>query len=201
MAVVTAAEPLTSEEAAMVAANTGLLRFCARRVQTWHPSQDLDDLVGRGVFGLINAVRGFDPSLGYRFSTYAVRPIISMMLREIKSQRTQGRGLGEVPLSLDASYGEYDALVEYLPSCEDPEGQIVGEAFMDWVTSRLPKTLRAAMPVLMGLRTSVEVAEELGVSCRRVNQMCFQARELLRELLRQMLTESTPPCRPGEARR
>ena len=49
------------------------------------PNVEMDDLVGWGVLGLMDAIRKFDPSQNIKFSTYATIRIRGAILNEIRS--------------------------------------------------------------------------------------------------------------------
>ncbi len=59
----------------MVAKHQGLVRSVALRLSSVY-GEELDDLMQIGYIGLIKAVKGFDETRGYKFSTYAV-PLIA----------------------------------------------------------------------------------------------------------------------------
>lgn len=59
--------------------NLGLVHSCAQRFK--NRGVEYDDLFQAGCIGLIKAADGFDDSLGYVFSTYAVPAILGEMKR------------------------------------------------------------------------------------------------------------------------
>ena len=70
----------------MVAQHTGLVKSVALRLSYVY-GEDVEDLMQIGYIGLIKAIKGFDESKGFKFSTYAV----PMITGEIRSQlRDQG---------------------------------------------------------------------------------------------------------------
>lgn len=104
---------LTPAQQAMVEANTGLVGFVLRRRRC--PPEMWDDQFQDGLIGLMRAAQLFDPSKGYRFSTYAVGWIRAGLQKgernfQGRSYRVaqDGRGTWQAPLSLDASLSEGD---------------------------------------------------------------------------------------------
>ena len=63
----------------LVTENLGLVHSCANRFRG--RGVDYDDLFQAGCLGLIKAASGFDESLGFRFSTYAVPAILGEIKR------------------------------------------------------------------------------------------------------------------------
>ncbi len=64
-----------------------LVRIIAERLlQTLPKSIELDDLASAGVFGLMDAIDGFDLSRGIKFKTYCTTRIRGSILDELRSQ-------------------------------------------------------------------------------------------------------------------
>ncbi len=64
----------------------GLVHHAAREVAHQIPkSLDLDDLVGAGTLGLVQALENFDPARGFAFSSFAVPRIRGAIIDEIRS--------------------------------------------------------------------------------------------------------------------
>lgn len=63
---------ITVEKQLLVEECQGLVRFLARKVHSRLPASiDLDDLIGYGQVGLLQAAREFDPNVGTKFSSFA----------------------------------------------------------------------------------------------------------------------------------
>jgi len=64
-----------------------LVKYIAERLlQTLPKSIELDDLVSAGLFGLMDAIRGFDASRGIKFKTYCSTRIRGAILDQLRSQ-------------------------------------------------------------------------------------------------------------------
>lgn len=81
----TAARMRSGDEAArnqLVSANLGLVVMFAKRYSRSSGAAFLD-LAAEGNIALLQATRTFDPTLGFRFSTYAKRPVTQAMVRAL----------------------------------------------------------------------------------------------------------------------
>lgn len=90
-----------------------LVRYVAGKVAMGLPqSVDYDDLVGFGVFGLIDAIDKFDPEKHVKFKTYAVTRIRGSIFDELRaidwvprSVRQKSREVEEAILQLESKLG------------------------------------------------------------------------------------------------
>jgi len=81
--------PLTPEEQIMMGSNQGLIGYIAKNYL--NQGLDFEDLCGEGQFGLINAIRKFEKTKGYNFSTYAVWWIWQSITRAIYDKASEIR--------------------------------------------------------------------------------------------------------------
>ncbi len=89
-----------------------LVRHIAERLlQTLPKSIELDDLVSAGLFGLMDAIRGFDPDRGIKFKTYCTTRIRGSILDQLRSQAWVPRLVrlkaGRIEKMLHRLQGEY----------------------------------------------------------------------------------------------
>ncbi|MBO4849080.1 MAG: sigma-70 family RNA polymerase sigma factor [Clostridia bacterium] len=135
--------------AELVVRNMALIRSVALRFRD--RGTDLSDLVQIGAVGFIKAVRGFDPSFGTRFSTYAVPMTageirrflrddgmvkVSRRLKELaaklaplmrEAEENGGAKLGDIARSLGVSREEAAAALEAALPCCSLSDPIAGE--------------------------------------------------------------------------
>ncbi|MBK7642093.1 MAG: FliA/WhiG family RNA polymerase sigma factor [Planctomycetes bacterium] len=71
---------------ALIEQHLPLVRFVAERLARTLPrSVSIDDLASAGVFGLMDAIRGFDPQRSVRFKTYATARVRGAILDSLRS--------------------------------------------------------------------------------------------------------------------
>ncbi|MFP4214461.1 MAG: FliA/WhiG family RNA polymerase sigma factor [Phycisphaerae bacterium] len=90
-----------------------IVKFAAERLHAKLPGEvELDDLISAGIFGLMDAVKAFDPQRGVKFETYCSPRIRGAILDELRSMdwvprlvRARAHKLNEATQSLEASLG------------------------------------------------------------------------------------------------
>ncbi len=126
----------------LVTENLGLVHSCANRFRG--SGVEYDDLFQAGCVGLIKAAAGFDPSLGYRFSTYAVPAILGEIKRIFRdggavkigrSAKEKARNLFAIKEELSVTLGREPTVTE-----------IADKANLD--VSETASLLCACMPVI-----------------------------------------------------
>src|SRR4030095_12628326 len=81
------AEGLEKLRNALMERHYPLVRYIAERLlQTLPKSIELDDLVSAGLFGLMDAIRGFDHARNIKFKTYCTTRIRGSILDQLRSQ-------------------------------------------------------------------------------------------------------------------
>lgn len=97
-----------------------LVRMIAERLlQTLPKSIELDDLTSAGIFGLLDAIDGFDLERGIKFKTYCTTRIRGSILDELRSQdwvprlvRLKAHKLERATRSLEGQLGRSPNMIE-----------------------------------------------------------------------------------------
>ncbi len=133
---------LTSPQQTLVENNLGLAHACANRFRG--RGVDYEDLFQAGCVGLIKAAGGFDASLGYQFSTYAVPAILGEIKRIFRDGGSVkiGRTAKERAVKLLKLYEELTAALDREPSV----GELAEKAGME--ISETAVLLSAGLPAV-----------------------------------------------------
>ncbi len=97
-----------SEFDSLVTENTGLVHACAKKFSG--RGVEYEDLYSCGCIGLVKAAKRFDPTLGFKFSTYAVPVIlgeIKLMFRDTGFVKVS-RSLKEISLKVRKFSDEFE---------------------------------------------------------------------------------------------
>lgn len=174
-------------EEALAARYLRLVRICARPL--FLVGGDSEDLIQEGTFGLLSAIRGYDPADGASFSTYAERCIRMRLLSAIKSASR----LKHVPLndgiSLEQLSEDPGTDILSLPELvrHDPEDLILAKESKEELRAASSRCLsRFEIKVLdlylEGLSYR-EIAERL---CRNAKSVDNAVQRIRRKLAREM---------------
>ncbi len=97
-----------------------LVKYVAGRVMIHLPSYvELDDLVSYGTIGLIDAVQGFNPDHGVKFSTYAVARIRGAIYDALRAMDWVPRSVREKAKMISTAMAELEQEHKRPPSDEE----------------------------------------------------------------------------------
>jgi RNA polymerase sigma factor for flagellar operon FliA len=121
-----------------------LVRHIAERLlQTLPKSIELDDLVSAGLFGLMDAIRGFDPLRGIKFKTYCTTRIRGSILDQLRSQdwvprlvRLKATRIEKALQRLQGEFGREPTHAELARALEMEHGELAKE-----ITSSRARTM------------------------------------------------------------
>lgn len=158
---------------------------------------EYDDLVGYGVFGLIDAVDKFDYSKGVKFETYASFRIRGAILDEIRKMDWVPRTLRQKQRKIDAAYQKIEAELGKVATDEEiaQELEITVEEFDLWQSQTkvsnlisLDEYLEQGSEVKMdaGLGSTFETPEKV-VEKEEVKQVLLATLESLTEKEKQVI--------------
>lgn len=87
-----------------------LVKYVAGRLAVGLPNHvDIEDLYGYGVFGLLDALRKFDPSRGVKFETYAFTRIRGAMLDGLREMDWVPASVRQKARQLERTFGELES--------------------------------------------------------------------------------------------
>ncbi|MFT5292250.1 MAG: RNA polymerase sigma factor for flagellar operon FliA [Planctomycetota bacterium] len=112
-----------------------LVKYIAERLlQTLPKSIELDDLISAGNFGLMDAIRGFDPYRGIKFKTYCSTRVRGAILDQLRSQdwvprlvRLKASRIDKALQRLTAEYGREPTHAELAKTLEMEHGELSKE--------------------------------------------------------------------------
>ena len=100
---------MAAEREALVLGSLALVKHIAHRVASRLPSSvEINDLVGAGVLGLLDAVEKFQPERGVKFNTYAEVRIRGAILDSLRNLDWAPRSLRKKSRDLERVYGELE---------------------------------------------------------------------------------------------
>ena len=152
---------------------------------------DRDDIVQEGMIGLFKAVRGYDPSRGASFRTFADRCIRGQILKAVRSAGRQKHAPLNGALSLqDPSDGDgSETIADTLTAGDEADPAAlavlaeVEHAINDENSGLFSSLERQVFSGLCAGKNYREIAEELGRSPKSVDNAVQRVRAKVRTLL------------------
>lgn len=114
-------DPKAREE--LILSHLPLVKATVRRmVSSLASHAEMDDLESAGLFGLIDAVEKFNPSMGKEFSVYASYRIRGAILDELRAMDWVPRSLREKARQVESAYNHLEQKLGRTPTDEELAG-------------------------------------------------------------------------------
>lgn len=172
---------LTPAQQRLVTQNLGLAHAAALQFARKFHKVDIDELVADALMGLCCAAVGFNPSLGWKFSTYATKSIHTHMMRGA-DERTNfsrlnrvERRTGQRPIfkSLSITSDDNVNLRDIIPDRREPPADVDD---LPILLARIPKRDREILMRRVGDGVKLrEVGAEFKLTKERVRQIVEKA--------------------------
>ena len=176
------------EEQEMVLQNQKLVRLEIKRIGVTPASSDYEDLFSIGTIGLLNAIRTFDESKGYAFSSYACKCIRNEIFLDFKRSRKHSKEISLNNTIYEDKEGKSKSYEDVLedPMSEFDERIINREYFvhlMNIILNYLESKERLVMIYKMENTNLSEIGRLIGVSRQRVFQINEKAVSKIKKVL------------------
>jgi RNA polymerase sigma factor for flagellar operon FliA len=96
-----------------------MIKYIASRLMVYNTGDDLEDLIGYGVFGLLDAIERYDPSRDVKFETYASHRIRGAIIDNLRKKDVIPRSVRDKVKHLDVVYKQLEATSDKSVSDED----------------------------------------------------------------------------------
>lgn len=165
-----------------------LVRKVARGIKTHAPKANVDDLIGEGCLGLVQALPRFNPSRGAVLSTYLGNRVRGAMLDHLRERDPLTRcDRGKVKQGLHADVIDVDEReAQFVPApSENPARTLESQERQARVRRLLQHLPRRERLVVLEYywhdRSHKDIGGDLGVGESRISQLHSRALEHLRE--------------------
>ena len=177
-----------TERNKLIEENTGLVHACARKFMG--RGALYDDLYSCGCVGLVKAAQGFDESLGYKFSTYAVPVILGEIKRYFRDTGAvkMSRSLKELSLRATRFCDEFEKKQGCSPTVSqvaESLGVSISQAAEALEASKLPLSLSCeteedAVEIQVAVESEEENITEKITLYTLIEELPSDDRELIR---------------------
>ena len=184
-------QALTPQQESMVEENMNLITHVLKRYAR-DSRYEWDDAFQYGAMGLVDAVRTFDPSKGYAFSTYACKCIFRSINKWVvyNTRKKNSFGRNTVHTSLDwrnpivpGSRDFYECMIplDYVPMDDAYCKKELARLLKQHIATFPPEAQLALWHVtILHVKTARQMAEELGMETYALQLMLKKYLRMLR---------------------